>query len=189
MANKPKISHYAPSDPSDVKPASSATPDRSRLAQLYPEPKTYNQRKHNDRLLQQAYRRYWPKRPYLNIAAYGSVIMGLSIWFAQNLNAWWFGSSDKGITMATVFFTFAMGLGLAFLLIAWVNYVNKQFSYFGGVTQVFWLVYAVLLTVLLVLWLSGWIWEYTNILWIPALIVAHFITVFFSAWRTIGKIL
>lgn len=188
MANKPKISHYAPSGPSDSKPANGRTSDRSRLAQLYPEPKTYNQRKQDDKLRQQAYHRHWPKRPRLNIAAYGSVILGLSIWFAQNLSSWWFGSSDKGITMATVFFTFALGLGLAFLLITWVNYVNKLFSYFGGIVQIFWLVYAVLISVLLTLWLSGWIWEYTNILWIPVLIVLHFIMVFFNVRRTIGKI-
>jgi hypothetical protein len=90
--------------------------------------------------------------------------------------------------MATVFFTFALVLGIASLLIAWVNYVIKLFSYFGGMLQIFWFVYALLIAVLFTLWLSGSVWEYTNILWIPVLIVAHFIAVFFSAWRTIEKI-
>jgi len=187
MANKSKISHFAPTDSSDSKPVSNSYPDRSRLVQLYPKSKTYKQRKQDDRLHQQSYRRQWPKYPYLNIAIYGSVVLGLVIWFTQNLNAWWFSSSNNGITMSIVFFSFAIGLGLEFLLIAWVNYVNKQFSYFEGMIRVFWLVYTVLATVLLVLWLSGWIWEYTNILWVPVLTVLHFIVVFFSAQRIIGQ--
>lgn len=186
MANKPKISHFAQTNTSDSKPASNVYTDRSRLGQLYPEPKTYEQRKQDDRLRQQSYRRQWPKYPYLNIATYGSAVLGLVIWVAQNLHVWWFGSSDYGITMSTVFFSFAIGFGLAFLLIAWINYVNKLFSYFGSMIRVFWLVYAVFVTVLLVLWLSGGIWEYTNILWIPVLTVFHFIVVFFIAKRIIG---
>jgi hypothetical protein len=87
--------------------------------------------------------------------------------------------------MSTVFFSFVIWSVLAFLLIAWINYTDKQFSYFGGMTRVFWFVYTILAAVLLVPWLSGWIWEYTNILWIPILIVFHFIVVFFIAKRII----
>lgn len=187
MAHKPRISHYASSDSSDQKPVSSTISDRSHLARLYPEPKTYNQRKQDDKLRQQAYRRHWPKRPYLNIAAYGSIVLGLVIWFMQNLGAWVFGSSDKGITMATVFFSFALGLGLFFLIISWINYANKLFSYFGGRLQIFWIVYTLLVAALLFSWLNSWIWEYTNILWIPVLIILHFTVVFFSARSNIGQ--
>jgi hypothetical protein len=181
MEKNQKTSHFSPTDSSDSKSVSRHDPDRSYLARLYPKPKTYEQRKQDNRLRQQSYRRKWPKYPYLNIATYGSTVLGLVIWVAQNLHAWWFGSSDYGITMSTVFFSFAIGLGLAFLLIAWVNYVNKLFSYFGSMIRLFWLVYAVLVAVLLVLWLSGWLWEYTNILWFLILTVFHFIVVFFIA--------
>ena len=188
MAKNPKISHYAPLEPSDAKSASITTPDRSRLAQLYPEPKTYNQRKQDDKLRQQAYRRHWPKHPDLNIAAYGSALLGFLVWFLQNLSSWWFGSSDYGITMSTVFFTFALGLAIAFLAITWVNYVNKLFTYFGGLVQIFWLAYTLFAAVLLTLWLSSWIWPYTNIIWIPLLIILHCTIVFLITRRIIGKV-
>ncbi len=185
MANKPKISHFSKTNISDAKPVSDAYKDRSKLALLYPEPKTYEQRKEDDKLRLQSYRRHWPKYPYLNIAAYGSAVLGLIMLVIQNLYAWWFGSSDLAITMSVVFFSFTIWLIVAFLLIAWVSYVNKQFSYFGGI-RVFWLVYSVLAAVLLAPWLSGWIWEYTNILWVPVLTILHFIFVFFSAQRIIS---
>ncbi len=188
MTDKPKITHFAASNWSDSKVLKGDSQDRSRLARLYPKPKTYEQRKRDDILRQKSYRRQWPKHPHLNIAAYGSAILGLTVWFIQNLNDSWFGNSNKGLIMSTVFLSFAVGIVLVFLIIAWVNYVNKQFSYFGGLASVFWLFYAVSVAVLLALWLSGWIWDYTNILWIPVLIVLHFIIAFFSTRRIVGKI-
>lgn len=187
MANKPKISHFSKTNISDSKPVNNAYKDRSKLALLYPEPKTYEQKKEDDKLRQQSYRRHWPKYPYLNIAVYGSAVLGLMIWFVQNLNTWWFSSSNKGIVMSTVFISFAIFLVPAFLLITWIVYVNKQFSYFGGMVRLFWLVYDIILAVILSIWLSGWIGDYTNTLWIPALIVLHFILVFFSAQRILSR--
>ncbi len=189
MANKPKISHFAPTDSTTSKTTKSNSPDRSSLAKLYREPKTYEQRKHDIRLLQQAYRLHWPKRPHLNVAVYGSLVFGCFIWFIQNLSDSWLGNSDKGLIMSTVFFTFALAIVIMFLIIAWVNYVNRLFSYFGGMIRVFWFVYTILAAVLLIPWLSGWIWEYTNILWIPVLTILHFIFVFFSTQRIIGRTL
>ncbi len=187
MASKPKISHFVTTDSSDSKSVSRHDLDRSYLARLYPKPKTYEQRKQDDKRRQQSYRRQWPKRPRLNVAVYGSLVFGCFIWFIQNLSDSWLGNSDKGLIMSTVFFTFALAIVIMFLIIAWVNYVNKQFSYFGGMIQVFWLVYYILVAVILTLWLSGWIWEYTNILWVPVLTVLNFIVVFFSAQRIIGQ--
>ena len=188
MANKPKISHFASTDSSSSKANKSNSPDRSRLAKLYPAPKTPEQRKQDDRLRQQAYRRHWPKRPHLNVAVYGSLIFGFFIWFIQNLSDSWLGNGDKGLVMSTVFFTFALAILMLFLIIGWLNYVDKQLTYFGGRLQVFLLVYAVLIAVLLSLWLRGFIWQYTNVLWIPVLTLAHFITVFFIIRRIIGKL-
>jgi hypothetical protein len=189
MANKPQTSHFVSTDSSDSTPNAGNAPDRSHLSRLYPEPKTYEQKKQDVALLQQSYRLHWPKYPFLNIAAYGSIVLGVIIWFVQSLNTWWFGSGDWGLTMSTVFFSFAIWIMLVFLLIAWVNYVNKLFSYFGSMIRVFWLVYTILIVVLLVLWLSGWLWEYTNILWPPILTVIHFIVVFFIAKRIVRQTL
>ena len=189
MVKKSKISHFTQTNTTGSKPDSNADADRSRLARLYPQPKTYEQKEQDTKLLQRAYRLHWPKYPYFNIAAYGSVLLGLTVWFVQNLYNWWFGNSDWGLTMSTIFFSFVIWLVLTLLLIVWVNYTNKQFAYFGGMIRVFWIVYTILTAVLLVLWLSGWIWDYTNILCIPVLTVFHFIVMFFIAKRIIGRTL
>lgn len=175
MAKKMKISHFAPTDCFEASPANKNRSNQSHLAQLYPRPKTYEQKEQDNKSLRQAYRRQWPKYPYLNISAYGSAIFGLIIWFSQNIKTWWFGNGDFGLVMSTVFFSFAIWFILAFSFIAWINYVNKQFSYFGGTIRLFWLIYIILIAILLTLWQSGWIWEYTNILWVPVLAILHFI--------------
>ncbi len=187
MVNNRSEVHSSGSGTSKLKSTAAKTPDRSQLADLYPQPKSYEQREVDVKLRQLAYRRNWPKRPYVNIAAYGSIVFGFLIWFSQNLGSWWFGSTDKGVVMATVFLTFAIALAIWGLIIAWVKYVNGQFDYFGGSTRFFWLIQSVLIPVLIAIWLSGFAWEYTSILWIPALVVISFLTLLFSASRTIGK--
>ncbi len=187
MANKPKITHFATSDSSRSKSINSSSPNRSRLARLYPKPKTYEQIKQDDFLRQKSYRNQWPKYPYLNIAVCGSILFGIIIWVTQNINTWWFGNSDWGLTMSTVFLSFGIAMALIFLVVAWVKYVNKLLSYFGGMVGIFWLIYTVLVIVLLVLWLSGWIGKYTDAFWGPALIVSHFIVVFSSTRRIVRQ--
>ncbi len=182
-----KIFHFAPTDYPKTRSANKNLQNQSRLARLYPKPKTYEQKKQDDKLLQQTYRRQWPKYPYLNIATYGSLVFGLIIWFTQNIKTWWFGNGDFGLVMSTVFFSFAIWLILAVSFIVWINYVNKQFSYFGGMIRLFWLIYIILIALLLTLWQNGWIWEYTNILWVPALAILHFIVMFLSARHCIIK--
>ncbi len=180
MSDKQKTVHSSGTNHSGLKPSVVNIPDRSQLAELYPQPKTYGEKAADSRRFQRSLRRQWPKYPYLNIAAYGSLMLGLTVWFSQNLSSWWFGNPEsKGITMSVVFFTFALGLGLAFLIVAWVSYVNKQLSYFGG-TIAFWLVFGISTSVLTFLWFSGWFWGYTYILWIPILSVLHFVTMFIS---------
>jgi len=187
MVRKMKISHFAPTGPSETSPANKNRPNQSNLTRLYPNPKTYEQKKQDEKLLQKSYRHQWPKYPYLNISTYGSTIFGLIIWFSQNIKTWWFGNGDFGLVMSTVFFSFAIWLIVAFSFIAWINYVNKQFSYFGGMTRLFWLIYIILIALLLTLWQSGWIWGYTNTLWVPVLAILHFIVMLLSARRILTK--
>ena len=187
MAKKMKIFHFAPTDNSSSSLINKNLQNQSHLAKLYPKPKTYEQNNQDRKLLQQAYRRQWPKYPYLNISAYGSAVFGLIIWFSQNIKTWWFGNGDFGLVMSTVFFSFAIWFVIAFSFIAWINYVNKQFSYFGGMIRLFWLIYIISIALLLTLWQSGWIWEYTNILWVPVLAILHFIVMFLNAKHCIIK--
>ncbi|MEO5950278.1 MAG: hypothetical protein ABIQ04_02410 [Candidatus Saccharimonadales bacterium] len=188
MTDKPKISHYAQTDVYETKSFKLSDADRSNLTALYPKPKTYAQREMDDKLRQKSFRRKWPKYPALNIAVYGSVLFGLIIRFAQSLNVWWFSNpSDSGATMSIVFFSFILGLGLVFLIIAWVGFVNRQFSYFGGLLRLFWLTYGVIIAIMVGLWLSSWIGNYTYILWVPSLAVLHFIIVLISAKHILGR--
>ena len=189
MPNKLKVSHFTSKGVSISKNAARHTLDQPRLARLYPDPKTYEQRQQDDDVRQQAYRRRLPKYPSLAIAMYGSIFLGLCVWFAQNLSSWWLGNGDSGTTMAAVFFTFAMGLALAFMGIIWVNYVNKVLSYFDGAVRIFWLVQSISIAGLLSLWLSGWAGiHHTSLLWIPALMLIHFTVVFFSARYIAGRV-
>ncbi|HSW77293.1 MAG TPA: hypothetical protein VLG36_00665 [Candidatus Chromulinivoraceae bacterium] len=186
MSKRPSISHSAITNLSGSKGANKGNSDRSSLVELYPKPKTYGQRAQDDKMRQQAYRRHWPRYPYLNIAAYGSALLGLVIWFAQNLNTWWFSAASYGDVMSHVFFSFVVGLMLVFLIVFWVSYVNKLFSYFRGAIQIFWFIYPLEVGTLLTLWLSGLMWDYMNISWIPVLAIFHFVIVFFSVQPMIG---
>jgi len=185
MADKSKISHFTPTSTLDSKSGNNNEPDRSRLARLYPDPKNYEQIKEDDKLRLQSYRRHWPKYPYLNIATYGSFVFAPMVWFAQNLKSWWLGGSNDAVTISMVFYSFTIWLVVAAMIIAWVIYVNRQFSYFGGMVGLFWSIYGVLVTLLFVLLLSGLIWDYANILWILVLSSLHFVVVLTSAWRII----
>jgi len=180
MTAKTKLSHFTANDQSKIKTTGNRYADRSLLARLYPKAKSYEERLRDDKWREQSYRRRWPKYPYLNVAVYGSVAVGLSIWFGQSVSSWWFSSDDGGIIMGIVFFTFAIGMGLVFLFIAWGNYANRLLSQFGGMARLFWLVYSFLIMSMLVLWLSDWVGHYTDILWVPALTAVHFVVVLLS---------
>jgi len=186
MTNKPRVSHFTAVDLIDSKQAKDNYPDRSHIAQLYPTPKTHEEEIQDNQSRQQSYRRRWPRYPHLNVALYGSAVFWLSIWYIQNLHAWWFGSGSYAIVMATVFFTFILGLVIASLLVVWINYVKKLLYYFSGSAGVFWAVYGFTLVILLGLWLSGgWVWEYTTVSWIPILVGSHFTILLISTWYTL----
>lgn len=161
--------------------------DRSELSKLYPNPKTYEERKADSEKRQEMYRSRLPKSPHLVIALYGSGVFGLAVWFVQNLNTWWLDSSNPAVAMSRVFFSFSIALMLLFLFVAWVNYANKLLNALQNATNLFWIVYGVLVTALLLLWLNIPLGERTNAAWIPILTVIHFIVLFVSAQRIIGR--
>jgi hypothetical protein len=187
MADKPKISHFAAAGSSTSGSRQTNGPDRSGLGQLYPQPKTYEQIKQDSKQRQVSYRKHWPKYPHVAIAAYGSVVFGLLIWFASGLNNSWFSSSNSGLTISSVFFSFAIWLVLAVFIIVWVHYVNAQFSYFGGSIRLFWILYIVIMAALIIVWQSGWMWDYTHSMWVPVLTALHMIMVFITTRRIMGQ--
>jgi hypothetical protein len=166
----------------------SSNRDRSKLGQLYPTAKTYEQRKSDDERRQKIYRSRLAKHPRLTITAYGSVVFGLIVWFMQNLNAWWFaGGDDRGVVMGYVFFSFSVAFMLIFLIMGWVKYVTKQLYDFEGAAGLFWLAYGVTVAVLIALWSSKLAGDYTNPAWILILTVLHFVALFIGARVSIGR--
>lgn len=168
----------APEEPSELV---SKVRDRSELANLYPTPKTYDQRQQDTLSRQKLYRRRLPKYPHVNIATYGASVFGCIILFAQNVSSWWAGDENKGVTMSLVFLSFAIVLVLAASFILWVNYTIKLFSYFEGATKLFWLIYAILVSILLAIWANGWILAYTDAIWLLLLTTVYFLIVLVSA--------
>lgn len=175
--------------PTTTQPKRNNPQDRSWLARLYPEPKTYEQRKEDDKRRQEIYRSHLSKHPHFTIAVRGSVVFGLVMWFVQNLNAWWFsGGDDRAAAMSNVFFSFFIGVLVMLLAVAWIKYVNKQLYGFQSVPEAqFWLTYGVVVAVLIALWSSKLLGEYTNVLWIPVLVALHFIALFFVSKRSIDR--
>jgi len=182
MVDKQKISHFESEGYSNSQ-SGDHLPDRSRLAKLYPTPKTYDERKADDERTKQVDRLRWPKYPVLNSAVYGSGVIVVAIWFIQNINAWWFGTDNRGMAMGAVFFSFAIWMVLMFITVARVLYVSKLFSHFGGKERLFWTVSGVTLAVTMGLWLSGLILNYTHLLWIPIFVVVQFVLVYVSMRR------
>ncbi len=168
-------------------PPEKESTDASRLAALYPEPKTEAQKEQDDAQRQLSYRQRWPRYPYLNIAAHGSILAGIVLWFSQNVGYWWFSGDNTASVMGIVFFSFALGLGIMGLLFAWVNYANKLFSYFGRNSGAFWFAYLALTGLVVTISIGGWILAFTNILWLPIFVILNFLIIFVSAKIVFGN--
>lgn len=134
------------------------------------------------------YRRHYPKYPNLAIAVYGSVVFALYLVASQHFEGWWFSSGgNQGLAMRDVSFSFLVCIVLILLFAAWAHYTNWLFTYFGVRTAVFWLLYIVFIVLLVIPWLSGWVLgSCTNLLWVPVLMAAHFVVVFFGTRRMMG---
>lgn len=187
MADKPSIPRV-PKSAVDIETKSTDRQDRSWLARLYPEPKTYEQRREDDKRRQEIYRSHLSKHPHLTIALRGSIVFGLVMWFVQNLNAWWFsGGDDRAAAMSNVFLSFLVGGMVMFLAVLWIKYVNKQLYGFQSVAEAqFWLVYSVLIAGLIALWSTRLLGDYTNIAWVPTLVALHFTALFVGAKLSIN---
>lgn len=189
MGEKQRTTSPSSSDNSSGNGSQGGNRDRSKLGRLYPAAKTYEQRKSDDERRQKIYRSRLAKHPRFTIAAYGSVVAGLMVWFVQNLNAWWFaGGEDRGVVMGYVFFSFSVAFLLIFLIMSWFKYVTKQLYDFQGAAGLFWLVYSVVIAALIALWSSKLVGEYTNATWIPILTILHFAALFIGARVSIGRV-
>jgi len=153
MQEKPKISHFAKNKDGREKTHDKSAIEikRATLGELYPSPRTYDQKKSTELLRQRMYAHRLPKYPSFYIAAYGSVIVGMILIYFKNLDETWFSSSDRGITMSIVFFSFLIGMIILSLTYAWIRYVINIFYPLGRSTRLFWIANGILLTVLIAL--------------------------------------
>jgi hypothetical protein len=175
------------STPPDPNSQGRGVRDQSHLVQLYPTPKTYEQRKRDDIIRQLHYRSRWPRRPYLNVALYGGPVIGMVLWFMQNIETWWTGSDTEAIAMKNIFFSFSVSVIILALLYAWIHYVHKIFQYFSGSAQVFWAIYIVFTIISFSVVLAGYPWSYKNGIWIPVLATSHVLFIFVCAKKMLRE--
>jgi len=109
------------------------------------------------------------------------------MWFIQSVGQWLFSTNNEIAVISTVFFSFAVGLAVTGIIIAWVNFVNKQFSHFSGAIELYWFISIITVGIALALSLGGWPWGFTNIVWIPSFVLFYFIINFFTARFTLNK--
>lgn len=153
MQEKPKISHFANNKDGKEKPHDKSALEikRATLGELYPSPRTYDQKKSSELLRQRMNTRRLAKYPSSYIAAYGSIVVGLTLIYFKNLDEIWLGSGGGGGTMSTVFFSFLIAMVIFFLTYAWIRYVINTFYALGRGTPLFWIANGILLTVLVAL--------------------------------------
>lgn len=151
MQEKPKISHFA--DEKEIEKSvhdkDAADTKRANLVELYPSPRTYDQNESSESLRKRIYERRLAKYPSFYIAGYGSVVVGMILVYFKNLGEMWFSSSDRGITMSIVFFSFLIGMIIFALAYTWVRYVINAFYPLGRSTGMFWIANGILLAVLI----------------------------------------
>ena len=109
------------------------------------------------------------------------------MWFIQSVGRWLFSTNNETAVISIVFFSFAVGLAITGIIIAWVIFVNKQFSHFSGALELFWFISIIAVGTAFAFSLGGWPWEFTNIVWVPSFVVFYFIINFFTARLTIKK--
>ena len=153
MQEKPKVSHFANNKDSREKTHDKSAIEikRATLGEFYPLPRTYDQKKSAELLRQRMYTRRLAKYPSFYIAAYGSIVVGLTLIYFKNLAEVWLGSGGGGGTISTVFFSFLIAMIIFFLVYAWIRYVINTFYALGRSTRLFWIANGILLTVLIAL--------------------------------------
>lgn len=187
MSEKQKISHFS-IELDDKNSHFNQITDRSELSKLYLKPKTSEELNQDNENRTKAIRKRFTKHPRIITTLYGTMVYGAIVVFIQNLRGtWWSNGDSAGLTMGTVFFTFAIALGLSYLLYVWITNTNKLLSFFGNNNKTFWTVYVIGILLLTVFWLNGMILDYTNIIWLPILVLSNLLVTFVVSINTIKK--
>jgi len=125
--------------------------DRSALGALYPEPKSYESKRADEQKRIEMYVKKLPRFPQLTIPLFGSIVLGLGLFFILNLSTMW---QDGNISL--VFFSFALWLAVCALAFLWIKKVNATFYAYGKTAAPFWIGFVVIMAVLVTLFVTGW---------------------------------
>lgn len=118
--------------------------------QLYPQAKTLEQKLKEDKIRQERYRRLLPKFAWIGVPVIGSLLFAGVVSFVYSLPMFWAAGNQ-----AMVFFSFAIWIGVAGCVIAWVFYVNASLYAYAASRSFFWIGYIAVGTLLLVLFGYG----------------------------------
>ncbi|UTX51046.1 hypothetical protein KI440_02455 [Candidatus Saccharibacteria bacterium TM7i] len=152
------------------------------MSSLYPTPKTQQQRDEDDRLRQERLRQRLPKAPWLTVPLFGALVFWIAVRFIDIFPDMW-----STAHIAFVFFSFALWLGVAGLVIWWAVYTHRMLYKYGASRLVFWVGYAVTLLILFGLHTTGvtkgevYHLPYTGMLYVTLLVLS--LLLFRKKWR------
>ena len=150
-----------------------------QLAQLYFKAKTSDERREDERRLEEIQLARRPRRAHLRTAFFGSLILFLVGLLFSNISSLW---SSGNLT--TISFTFLVWLALGYGMISWFNFVRNVYYAYEQSSTVFLFVYFGLSMILLAAWVNGWLSSY------PAVLVAGLVTLtHFLAGYILSRIL
>lgn len=109
--------------------------DKKSLQDLYPAPKTYEERVRDDELRQERYRQRRPRYVRTRIALLLTAAYVAILLLIANIQMFW----AAGI--AGVSLSYAAGIAIVLLLAACFRYISKAFYVYGWSTPVFMVVY------------------------------------------------
>lgn len=120
--------------------------DHSRLAALYPQPKTAEElRERQPSLIRHV------RHEYARITLLGSLVFSATLLFSMNIPTLW-----QNGNIGLIFFSFALWLGIGTLAVIWIKQVNTIFYSYGRSTVLFWTFNGVLDSLLAGVLLYSW---------------------------------
>jgi len=174
-----KITHFSEAKDSTVKNDDEKSVERSDLQDMYPTPKTYDQKIKELSHQNEMFKSRLPKYPSIQIALISSLIFSAVLLLIQNVESVMTFGGDMAGNMMNTFAFFGAGMILAACAIAWVKYTNTIFDSYGGSLSLFWVTYGIVIFMLT----GGWLGHFS----ILVLAGLNFAAVYFSVMYLLKK--
>jgi hypothetical protein len=133
--------------------------DVEQLQELYPTPKTYEQKKEMDIRRQQRYNDRRPKYPAFRGSLALSIVFYGILFFFANIGTLWGtpnGGSDNATALAVAFIGLAFGLVILFALVGALKYMTVVLSAYGRARPTFFVPFLCIALVLGFGVVEGW---------------------------------